>query len=219
MQKNFVLVILLSLIYMFRATVSPIFRSTLAVYTAFWNNVQTVLSAANRWHRLEGSRQHSRYFVPKRCIYSQSSPEDGRNCRPKHVEQALKESIKQLLLHLVGCWYWLGEVLWTCLRFKFIHNLHKKVGKNVIYDIKKTMTFTAPIFTKICGILGKLLRFKFVHNLHKKLGKNVIYDIKKSMTFTAPIFTKICGILGKLLRFKLVHNLHKELGKKCHLRY
>ena len=185
---------------MFRATVSPIFRSTLAVYTAFWNNVQTLLSAADRWHRLEGSRQHSRYFVPKRCIYGQSAPEDGRNCRPKHVEQALKESIKQILLHLVGCWYWLGEVLWTCLRFEFIHNLHKKVGKNVIYDIKKTMNFTAPIFTKICGILGELLRFKCIRNRHKNVGQISFTILRKTMTFTAPIFTKICGIFGGITR-------------------
>jgi len=27
-------------------------------------------------------------IFPKSCIYSQSAPEDGRNCRPKHVEQA-----------------------------------------------------------------------------------------------------------------------------------
>jgi len=32
-----------------------------------------------------GSRQQSQYIVPKSCIYSQSAPEDGRNCRPKHV--------------------------------------------------------------------------------------------------------------------------------------
>jgi len=37
-----------------------------------------------------GSRQQSRYIVPKSCIYSQSAPEDGRNCRPKHVEQDYK---------------------------------------------------------------------------------------------------------------------------------
>jgi len=45
---KFVLLTLLSLFYMFRATVWLIFRSTLTVYTAFWNNVQTVLSAADR---------------------------------------------------------------------------------------------------------------------------------------------------------------------------
>jgi len=43
-----VLLILLSLLYMFQATILPIFRSTLTVYTAFWDNVPTVLSAADR---------------------------------------------------------------------------------------------------------------------------------------------------------------------------
>jgi len=43
-----VLLILLSLIYMFQVTVSPIFRNTLTLYTAFWNNVPTLLSAADQ---------------------------------------------------------------------------------------------------------------------------------------------------------------------------
>ena len=34
-----------------------------------------------------GSRQQSRYIVPESCIYSRSAPQDGQNCRPKHVEQ------------------------------------------------------------------------------------------------------------------------------------
>jgi len=91
---KFVSLIALSLLYMFRATVSPVFRSTLTVYTAFWNNVPTLLSAADRRHSSiqsvspVGGRQHSRYVVPKSYIYSKSAPEDGRNCRPKHVEQA-----------------------------------------------------------------------------------------------------------------------------------
>ena len=45
---KFVLLILLSLLYMFRRTVSPIFRNTLSVHTAFWDNVPTLLSAADR---------------------------------------------------------------------------------------------------------------------------------------------------------------------------
>jgi len=44
---KYVLLIVSSLLHMFRATVLPIFRNTLTVYTAFWNNVQTVLSAAS----------------------------------------------------------------------------------------------------------------------------------------------------------------------------
>jgi len=88
--------ILSSLLYMFRTTVLSIFRSTLTVYTAFWNNVPPVLSAAARCHSSiqtvspVGSRQHSRYSVTKNFLYSQSAPEDGRNCRPKHVQQAWK---------------------------------------------------------------------------------------------------------------------------------
>jgi len=38
---KFVLLLLLSSLYMFQATVSPIFRSTLSVNTASWNNVLT----------------------------------------------------------------------------------------------------------------------------------------------------------------------------------
>jgi len=45
---KFVLLILLNLLYMFRATVSPIFGGTLAVYTTFWKNIPTLLPAANR---------------------------------------------------------------------------------------------------------------------------------------------------------------------------
>jgi hypothetical protein len=42
------LLILLSLLCIFRATVSPIFKSTVTVYTAFQNNAPTLLSAAER---------------------------------------------------------------------------------------------------------------------------------------------------------------------------
>jgi len=41
---KFALLIVLNLLYMFWVTVSPIFRRTLTVYTAFWNNVLTLLS-------------------------------------------------------------------------------------------------------------------------------------------------------------------------------
>ena len=39
--------------------------------------------------------------LQKQC----SAPEDGRNCRPKHVE-LIELLIKLLLLHLVGCLYY-----------------------------------------------------------------------------------------------------------------
>jgi len=46
--EKFVLLILLSLLHTFQVTVSPIFRSTLTVCTAFWKNVTTLLSAPDR---------------------------------------------------------------------------------------------------------------------------------------------------------------------------
>jgi hypothetical protein len=45
---KFVLLSILSLLYMFRATVSSFFGSTLTVYTAFWYNAPIVLPAADR---------------------------------------------------------------------------------------------------------------------------------------------------------------------------
>jgi len=78
---KFVLLILLGLLYMFWATVSPIFRSTLTVYTAFWKKVPTLLSAASR-------QQTAELVHCSKKLYIQSALEDGRNCRPKHVEQA-----------------------------------------------------------------------------------------------------------------------------------
>ena len=70
---------------MFRATVSPIFRSTLAAYTASWNNAPTHLPTGDtvemeleQFHlNCDTGRQQSRFIVPKSCIYSQSAPEDG----------------------------------------------------------------------------------------------------------------------------------------------
>jgi len=44
---KFVLLIPLSLLYMFWAKVSPIFGANFTVYTAFWNNVPSLLSAAD----------------------------------------------------------------------------------------------------------------------------------------------------------------------------
>jgi len=78
---KFVLLIPLGLLYMFWATVSPIFKSTL--YIQLFGTMYQLCCLLPT-----GSRQESRYFFPKSCIYSQSAPEDGRNCRPKHVEQA-----------------------------------------------------------------------------------------------------------------------------------
>jgi hypothetical protein len=73
---------------------SSIFRSTLTVYTAFWNNARTVLPTGDTHWMVPsnlspvGSRQHNLYIVPESSTYSKIAPEDGRNCRSRHVQQA-----------------------------------------------------------------------------------------------------------------------------------
>ena len=73
------------------------------------------------------SRQH------RRCIIPQSSaPEDGRNCRPKHVELIVIIN-KLLLLHLVWlfillCKWWtasqISDKVVLGLEFQFVLHLH-----------------------------------------------------------------------------------------------
>jgi hypothetical protein len=90
MQQISFLFILLSLLNMFRAIISTIFRSTLTVYTAVWNNAPTLLPTGDtvEMELCHRSAQQGRCIVPKSRIYSQSALEDGRNYCPKHVEQA-----------------------------------------------------------------------------------------------------------------------------------
>ena len=61
-----------------------------------------------------GGRQHRGCIIPQAVIQS-SAPEDGKNNYPKHVE--LTGIInKPLLLHLVGCLYYLYFIIFF-LRF------------------------------------------------------------------------------------------------------
>ena len=76
MQQLFRLLIFLNQTYMFRATNSPILRSTLFDCTySFWYNAPTLLP--------NGSSVGALY--QKLYAQSKSAPEDGRICRPKHV--------------------------------------------------------------------------------------------------------------------------------------
>ena len=108
---KFFLFILLSLHYMFQTTVSPIFRSTLTAYTAFWNNVPTLLSAADQGHRLDlicvtGWQQTAELEHCSKKLYKQSKCSwRWAKLSPETCRASLKESIKQILLHLVVCWY------------------------------------------------------------------------------------------------------------------
>jgi len=55
-----------------------------------------------------GGRQHSRCIIPQAANTQSSSPENGQNNCPKHVE--LTGIInKPLFLHLFGCLYYLHQ--------------------------------------------------------------------------------------------------------------
>ena len=66
---------------------------------SLWYNAPTMLPAKGRQHRV--------YLIPQTVTHS-NAPEDGQNNFPKHVE--LTGIInKPLLLHLVGCLYYLYQ--------------------------------------------------------------------------------------------------------------
>ena len=66
---------------------------------SFWYNAHTMLPA--------GGQQHRGCIIPQ-AVTQSSAPEDGQNNFPKHVE--LTGIInKPLLLHLVGCLYYLYQ--------------------------------------------------------------------------------------------------------------
>ena len=69
---------------------------------SFWYNEPTMLPAAN-------VRQHRGCIIPQ-IVTESSAPEDGQNYCPKHVE--LTGIIKKpILLHLVGCLYYLYFII------------------------------------------------------------------------------------------------------------
>ena len=88
---------------MFWEIILPIFRSTRLCYS-FW--------------LLATGRQHRGCIIPK-AVTQSSAPENGQNNCPKHVE-LIGIINKLLLLHLVGCLYYLFQ--WC--RVKQISNLH-----------------------------------------------------------------------------------------------
>ena len=72
-----------------------------------------------------GGRQHRGCVIPQTVTHKSRSPEDGRNNCPKHVE--LTGIInKPLLLHLVGCLYYLYQ--WCTV---------KQISDNEIYLLVK----------------------------------------------------------------------------------
>ena len=84
---------------MFRAIILPIFRSSRLWVTACGIMHTRCCRPAISWVHYTTS-----------CNTPSSAPEDGRNHRPKHVE-LIGIINKPLLLHLVGCLYFLYSVL------------------------------------------------------------------------------------------------------------
>jgi len=79
--------LIISQLNMFWAIILPIFRSTRPCFTAC-------------------GIMHPQCCRPAGCNTHSSAPEDGQNNCPKHVELTVIVN-KLLLLHLVGCLYYL----------------------------------------------------------------------------------------------------------------
>ena len=69
------------------------------VYTAFWNNVPTLLSVADWQQTGESVLFSKKLYIQSKCSWRWAK------LSPKTCRASLKESIKQILLHLVGWWY------------------------------------------------------------------------------------------------------------------
>ena len=99
---------------MFRATILPIFRSTRLCVTACGVMHPRCCRPATSWVHYTTS-----------CNTQPSAPEDGPNNGPKHVELTGVIN-KPLLLHLVGCLYYLYQ--WCTV---------KEISNNEIYLLIK----------------------------------------------------------------------------------
>ena len=116
---------------MFREIILPIFRSTRLCYS-LWYDARTMLPAG-------GWPATSWVHYTTSCNSQSSAPEDGQNNCPKHVE--LTGIInKPLLLHLVGCLYYLYFIIF------FLRLAKQSPVRNVVFFI--TLPFLFPkIFT------------------------------------------------------------------------
>ena len=86
MQQLFRLLIFLNQRYMFRATHSPILRSTFLLYIySFWYNEPTLLPTGATVSTVAPVGSSVDALYQKMYIQSKGAPEDGRICRPKHV--------------------------------------------------------------------------------------------------------------------------------------
>ena len=103
---------------MFRTIILPIFRRTRLCYS-LWYNAPTMLPATSLVH------------YTTNCNTQYSAPEDGQNNCPKHVEMTGIIN-KPLLLHLVGCIYYLYFIIFF---FRLAKQSQFIPLQNVVYFI------------------------------------------------------------------------------------
>ena len=103
---------------MFREIILPIFRSTTLCVTACGIMHPRCCRPATSW-----------VHYTTNCNTQSSAPEDGQNNCPKHVELT---GIKPLLLHLVGCLYYLYFIVFF---FRLAKQSHFIPLQNVVYFI------------------------------------------------------------------------------------
>ena len=117
---------------MFRAIILPIFRSTRLCYS-LWYNAATMLPAG-------GQLATSWVLYTTSCKTQSSAPEDGQNNCPKHAE--LTGIInKPLLLHLVGCLYYLYQ--WCTVKQISDNEIYLliKYIKSILWRVAKCLSY------------------------------------------------------------------------------
>ena len=145
---------------MFRAIISPIFRSTRLCATAC-SIMHPRCCRPGAW-KLSSSTSRLPTMATSWVHYTTSSntqssaPEDGQNNCPKHVE-LIRIINKPLLLHLVGCLYYLYER-------KFMI-LFMDVNKMAVHQLGQRILLTVQYFSVQCAPTSKrsLLCIKFLH--------------------------------------------------------
>jgi len=112
---------------MFRAMIPPIFRSTRLCVTPC-GIMHPRCCRLVSWKR---SSSASRLHYTTRCNTQSTAPEHGRDQRPKHVE-LIGIINKPLLLHLIGCIYYLQLITIEHNIIKYSHSYNFRPSGAII---------------------------------------------------------------------------------------
>ena len=111
---------------MFRTTILPIFRNIRLCNTAcgmlYPIRRRSVIWWRRNWLLPSPNHRPATYWVQHttNCSLQSNVPEDGRNCRPKHVKSYLGFINKLLLLHLVGLLFYHRRFLSMFISFLYM---------------------------------------------------------------------------------------------------